>query len=223
MQASFAQLSAALGYSDQRTFDLVEEPLPAAPSSALDDLIQQALRDRPEMISQRLEVNSAQTYSTAERDLWFPTISATGVAGLVPSDQAPLEPASRYAAAGFNVNIPIFNGHLFGALHTEAAEQARAQDQFLRDLQDRICRDVRTAWLNANFGFRRLSVTAQLLDEANQALNLAQARYNLGLSSIVELTQAQLNQTQAQIDNASAKYDYQSEIAALNYQIGAIH
>jgi outer membrane protein len=223
LQASFAQLSAALGYSDERTFQLVDGPLPPAPSADFAALIEQALRDRPELIGQRLDANSAHSYATAERDLWFPTISAVGVAGLVPYNQAPLEPSSHYAAAGFNVNVPLFNGHLFGALHTEATEQARAQDEFLRSLEDRIVRDVRTAWLNANSAFERLSVTDQLLAEASQALDLAQQRYNLGLSSIVELSQAQLNQTQAQIEQASAKYDYSAAVSALNYQTGALH
>jgi outer membrane protein len=89
-------------------------------------------------------------------------------------------------------------------------------------LQDQVVRDVQTAWLNANSEYQRLSVTQQLLDQENQSLNLAQSRYQLGLSSIVELSQAQLNQTQAEIDHASAKYDYQIEIVALNYQLGAL-
>jgi len=57
-------------------------------------------------------------------------------------------------------------------------------------------------------GFRRLAVQAAL----------AQQRYKLGLSSKVELGQAQLNPTQAQISQASGKYDYTAEISALNFQ-----
>jgi outer membrane protein len=220
LQGSFAQLTAALGYSDQRTFQLTDEPLPSAPPANVTVLVQQALRDRPEMIGQRLDVESAQSYTTAERDLRLPTISAAGVAGLTPYAQSPLGP--RYAAAGFNVNIPLFNGHLYSALESEAASRARAQDQYLRDLQNRITRDVHTAWLNANSAFERLSVTEQLLNEANQALDLAQSRYRLGLSSIIELSQAQLNQTQAQIEQASAKYDYAIQHSFLNYQLGTL-
>jgi outer membrane protein len=89
-------------------------------------------------------------------------------------------------------------------------------------LQNQIVRDVRTAWLNANSGFQRLSVTQQLFAQANMALDLAQSRYKLGLSSIVELSQAQLNQTQAEIAQTSAKYDYEAQISALNYQTGAL-
>ena len=220
VDASFAQLSEALGFSDQRSFQLAEEPLPPAPPPDINQLLQEAMTDRPELISQRFTVTSARSYATAERDLWFPTLSAAGAAGVTPEGANQLAP--RYAAAGFNLNIPIFNGRLFNALHSEASERARAEDASLRDLQDRIARDVRTAWLNANSAYQRLSVTDQLLAQANQALDLATSRYKLGLSSIIELSQAQLNQTQAQIEQASAKYDYQTELSLLNYQIGAL-
>jgi outer membrane protein len=66
--------------------------------------------NRPELIGQQLDVNAAQSYAAAERELSLPTISAVGVAGLTPYRQDEL--TSRYAAAGFNVNVPIFNGHL---------------------------------------------------------------------------------------------------------------
>jgi outer membrane protein len=227
LQAAFAQFSSALGYADQRTFQLMDEPVPPEPPGDVSALIQQALRERPELIGQRLSVQSAQSYATAERDLWFPTISAIGVAGLTPVIGAgglasTTLPAPRYAAAGFNVNIPLFNGHQFGALRAEANYQAQAQNEYLRDLQDRIVRDVRTAWLNANSGYQRLSVTQQLLTQANDALELAQSRYKLGLSSIVELSQAQLNQTEALITQTSAKYDYEAQISILNFQLGAL-
>jgi outer membrane protein len=221
LQSSFAELSTALGYSDQRTFQLAEEPLPAVPPSDLSQSIARALQNRPELISQRLDVNSANSFATAERDLYFPTISAVGMAGVTPYRQNELD--SRYAAGGFNVNIPIFNGHLFGARFSAAKYEAQAQQQYLRDLQDRIVRDVRTAWLSANSAFERLSVAQQLLEQATLAENLAQSRYNLGLGSIVELSQAQLNVTQAQITQASAKYDYQAQISSFNFEIGNLH
>jgi outer membrane protein len=218
VQGSYAGLDAALGYADQRTFSLAAEPPPPPPPPDLDPLIQEALKNRPEMISQALTVRSAQSFATAERDLKLPTISAVGAAGLIPFREDTLD--SRYAAAGFNVNIPIFNGRLFTARENEAIAQSKAQQQYLRDLQDRLVRDVRMAWLNANSGFQRLSVTQQLLAEATMAYDLAQNRYQLGLSSIIELSQAQLNLTQAQITNVSAQYEYEAQVANLNFQLG---
>jgi outer membrane protein len=220
LQSSFAQLSNALGYSDQRTFQLVDEPLPGAPPPDVAPLIVEAFQNRPEIISQGLDVKSAQSYATAERDLWFPTITGAGVTGLVPIRQDPLP--SRYAAAGFNVNVPIFNGRLFNAEHAEATARSHAQEQFLRDLENRIAQDVRTSWLNVNSAYQRLSLTEQLLNQTTQAYDLAKGRYQLGLSSIIELSQAQLNLTEAQVEQVSAQYDYESQTANLNYQLGRV-
>jgi outer membrane protein len=220
LQASYASLAEALGYSDGRVFQLAEAEDLAGPPSDEATTIQEALRDRPELISRRLEVSSAQSYVTAERDLWLPTISAVGVAGLSPVHQPELAP--RYAAGGFNVNIPLFNGHSFGALRGEADAQARAQEQYLRAEQNAIIRDLQRAWLDANSGYQRLDLTNQLLVQASKAVELAQARYKLGLSSIIELSQAQLNKTQAEITQATARYDYQYELAELAYQSGQL-
>jgi outer membrane protein len=220
VQASYAALADALGYADERVFQLAEAENPASPPSDETSAIQQALRDRPELIGRRLVVSSAQSYVTAERDLWLPTLSAVGVAGLSPVHQSEIAP--RYAAGGFNLNIPLFNGHLYGALRGEADAQARAQEQFLRAEQNAIVQDVQRAWLDANSGYQRLGLTNQLLEQASKAVELAQARYKLGISSIIELSQAQLNQTQAEIAQASARYDYQAELAVLAFQSGQI-
>jgi outer membrane protein len=80
---------------------------------------------------------------------------------------------------------------------------------------------VKTAWLAANTARQRMSVTAELLKQASTALDLAQTRYQLGLSSIVELSQAQLQQTQAQIDEANARFEYEADLAALRFQSGS--
>ncbi|MGD0325224.1 MAG: TolC family protein [Terriglobia bacterium] len=220
-KASYAELADALGLANPQPFDLAEEPMPPAPIADPTDLIVQALQDRPDLSSARFSHEAALRYARAERDLWMPTITATGAAGLTPAYQVPL--SDRYAAAGINVNIPIFNGFLFSARHQEANLRAKAADQSMRDLADRISRDVRTAWLDAGTAYQRLAVTAQLLKEATLALDLAQARYKLGLSSIVELSQAQLNLTQAQIADSSAKYDFQIQSAVLSYQMGQLH
>ena len=130
--------------------------------------------------------------------------------------------SSWYGAVGVNVDIPVFNGFLFNARSKEAALRAQATQERLRDIKDRIARDVRTSWLNAKTAYDRLAVTQQLIEQANLALNLAQARYKLGLGSIVELSQAQLQQTQAQISNVGAGYDYRLALAVLQYQTTGI-
>lgn len=222
LKASHAQLSAALGYSKQQAFQLVEEPMPSPPPADPVPLIAQAFQNRPELAGMRLSSEAALKFAKAERDLWFPTVSFLGTTGLTPLRPAKLgNLTDHYAAAGINVNVPIFNGRMFSARRAEAQLKAQAENQNLRDLEDRIGRDVRVAWLNSQTAFQKLGLTEQLLKQANLALDLAQSRYKIGLGSIVELSQAQLNQTEAEIEQAGAKYDYQIAAATLNYQVGS--
>jgi outer membrane protein len=220
VQAAFAALSVAMGFQEQRVFELEEAPLPPPPPPDPKPLIDQALHQRPELAGESFNVQSLEKFATAERDLWFPTVSALGAAGLVPYRVAGL--ASRYAAGGANISIPIFNGRLFRARHAEAEMKVRQENQLLRDLQDSVAHDVEVAWLNATTAYQRLGITQLLLDQASRSLDLAQERYKLGLGSIVELSQAELNQTQAEVEQTRAKYDYQAQIAVLNFETGAL-
>jgi outer membrane protein len=224
VQETFAALTRALGSEQNTAYDLAEEPLPASPGSSSDALVAQAIGNRPELASLRFSLESARRFEQAEKDLKRPTVGAVAVAGVIPYiDQVSTIPTPRdYEGGAINVSIPIFNGHLFTAREEAARYRALAADQRLRDEQEQLTRDVRAAWANANTAYQRIDVTAQFLRQATLAMNLAQGRYDLGLSSIVELTQAQLNVTDAEIENLSAKYDYQSQYAVLQYAIGSL-
>ena len=224
-QAALSQLSQVLGYSVQQRFELVEtETTLNPPPDQVDQLVDQAYGNRPEIMAQSYEYQAAQHFQKAERDLLLPSVEALGVVGKVPvaADFNGVNPFMNwYGAAGVNVNIPIFNGFLYPARSKEAALRTQASQEQLRDLKDRIANDVRTSWLNAITAFNRISVSQQFVNQTNLALDLSQARYKLGLSSIVELSQAQLQQTEAQIQFAAAKYQYRVAQSVLRYEIAA--
>jgi outer membrane protein len=216
-KSAAAALSAILGYATVESFELVEETDPLMPPPAdIDQLTADAFSMRPEILSLEFESQSAERLHRADRDELLPTISALGAIGDAPFRDDRIQ--SRYGAVGVNMQIPIFNGFLYTAKAQETSLQAQAVLKKLADLRNRISRDVRTSWLNATTAFDRVSVNEQLLAQANLALDLAQTRYRLGLSSIVELSQAQLQQTQAEIGSAQAGYEYRLALAALRYQ-----
>jgi len=226
--AALAALSTILGYSNLQDFHLIEETGAAqAPPGNVDDLISQAFSTRPEILALQYQYQSARKFQTAERDLLLPSIRAIGAVGDTPVGNVAVAPnpgafSNTYGALGANVEIPLFNGFLYTARAREANLRAQAAQEKLRDLRNLISRDVRTSWLNATTAYQRLSVTQQLLQQANLALDLAQARYKLGLSSIVELSQAQLQQTQAEISYAQAGYDYRLSLAVVAYETTGI-
>ena len=216
--AALARLSAVLGFPALQNFQLDEDTSQLAPPPAnVDDLISQAFTKRPELLALNYDYESAQKFQTAERDLLFPTIRAAGAVGDTPVRNPML--SNWYGAVGVNVDIPVFNGFLYTARAKEARLRAQASQARLTDLRNRVSRDVRTSWLNATTAYNRLSVAKELLDQSNLALDLAQTRYKIGLSSIVELSQAQLQQTQAEINNVQAGYDYRFALANLRFQI----
>jgi len=224
LQEAYAELSRALGSDQVFAFQLVDEPLPPSPAAKPDDLVTQAMNNRPELASLRFSRESAYKFADAEKDLSRPTVSLVGVAGYIPyiAQLTSTPIPSEYAAAAVNVEIPVFNGHLFSARREAARYRALEADQNLRNEQERVARDVRVAWAGSINAFQRIDVSAQFLRQASLALQLAQGRYDLGLSSIVELTQSQLNLTQAEIENLNAKYDYQSQYSVLQYSLGLL-
>lgn len=221
LAAAMADLNALLGSDAETQYSLVDEvPLspPAAPTNT-EDLVQVAFRTRPDLLALEDRSLAAKQFSSAEHDLLRPTISALAVAGGTPVRDDQIL-SSWYGAAGANVSIPVFNGFEYTARAKEADLRATAAQEQARNLRDNVARDVRTAVLNAQIAFQRIGVTQELLTQANTALDLAQARYKVGLSGIVDLTQAQLAQTEAEIGVANARFTYQTALAVVKYQTG---
>lgn len=220
-ESAMAELSAILGYPDAQNFKLIEElGETQTPEHDAAPLIQEALRQRPEVNALRLEEQAAEKFGRAEHDLWRPTVSALGVVGEAPvrDDHIP----NWYGAAGVNIQIPVFNGFLNNARAKTADLQTAASHQRLLDLQNNIARDVRIAWQDSNRAYEQLSVTRELRQEADLALELAQSRYNLGLSSIVEFSQAELQKTEADISDTTAQYQFQFAQRTLKYVTGSL-
>lgn len=216
-----AQLAASMGEDGATNYTLVDVPLPSQPDSDSASYIEAAVASRPDLKALRLRSGSAHHYAQAERDLNFPTIAALGTAGEIPIRDSTLH--RDYGAVGVNINIPIFNGRLFSARAAEAKLDASAADEDTAERQVQITREVRSSWADARDAYQEIEVAQRLVSEANTAMHLAQARYDAGLGSIVELNEAELNQTSALITAASARYDYLRAMAALQFAVGNLH
>ena len=221
LDATKAAFSSVLGYDKEMNFQLVDDSgsLPPVPPDA-GALIAQAIQNRPDLQALKYSEQAAQKFSKAQHEQLLPTISALGAVGGTPVGSSQYFTTNWYGAVGGNVSIPIFNGFRLTAQASEAALQSKAATEQTRALRDQVVRDVRTAWLNANTAMQRVTVTAELLKQANTALDLAKTRYDLGLSSIVELSQAELQQTEAAIGNANARSQYNFAISTINFQTG---
>jgi len=216
------RLATTMGLQQPITVPLNDVPLTnnALPLSP-EDLLQQAQSQRADLKAVQAEQHAAQQFATAEKRLSYPTLNLLAATGDIPFHDHTLH--DNYAAAGFNLNIPVFNGGLFNARRNEATLEARAQNRDVQQLQLEVSEQVRDAWYRADEAYKSLDVNARLVAQSKEALRLAQDRYEAGLGSIVELNEAQLNETSAEISAADATYTYLTNRAELDFAAGLLN
>lgn len=222
LESALTRVATLIGQPTDR-IAIVDEPLRASSlSTNLSELIESAFQHRPELLKLRYDRDAAIKFAKAEHGLHYPIISAIAGAGVIPIRDETHLPADNYAAAGVNLSLPIFAGGLHVAREREAELRVKVAAETLREEEDNVMRDVRIGWLHLSSSAERMRITAQLLQHATQALSLAESRYTLGSSSMIELSQAQLNKTAADIANIDARYDFQLQQTGLLFQIGKL-
>jgi len=221
LQEAFAELSAAMGLGGKVDFTLVPLDLDPLPSTAAGPLIAEAWAHRPDLLSARADLDAALRFAKAETAAHYPVISAQGGLGINPGTENKDLPPD-YSAVGVNVSVPVFTGGLLTARAREAALRAQAAEKDLADAETEDARDVYNAWVEAKTAYDAIAVSEQLLRSAKEAFQLAQSRYQVGASSIVELSQADLQEIQAEITAATSRFDYQVRRRALDFQMGTL-
>jgi outer membrane protein len=215
-----AQLAAAMGEDTVADYVLTEQPEPPLVDDDVAGYIREALNTRPDLKALQLQARAAQQFARSESKLSYPEVNLLGTAGEVLERDHTLE--QNYGAAGINIHVPLFNGGLYSGRAAEARLRAQAANRDASSLTLLVTRDVRTDWARARDAYLQIQVARDLVDQTAVALRLAQARYDAGLGSIVELNEAELSQTSALIAAASARFDYLSTRAALNYTLGIL-
>jgi outer membrane protein len=220
VEVAYAELSDAMGFGAVEKFSLSDRPLFKFPEETVGLLVSKALQIRPEVVALRDEVNGAQRQAAAERDARFPRIEALGSAGRTTLGDSAVQ--GNYAAAGIDVQVPLWTGGLLSARQNEATFRTSAQQKSLEQEENQVVEEVNSAWFDAFTALKNIGVAEQLAASAQQALELADAEYRAGQTSIIELSQAELNALQAEIAAASAKYDYQIDRVQLEYECGTL-
>ena len=216
-----ATLDAVLGLDHEVTYQLVDDSTQnSVPPPDFNPLIQTALAQRPDLQSLTFGQQSAQKFARAQWDQMLPSVTAAGTVGSVPIRVDQYYSEQLVGCDRGECKYPHLQ-RLSLQLRSKGSEISRPGGCGTNARSSRSDRARCTRGLAAGeYRLPKNRVTAELLKEANMALQLAQTRYQLGLSSIVELSQAQLQQTSAAIDNTNAQYEYRLALATLDYQVG---
>jgi outer membrane protein len=220
VEVACAELSEAMGFHAVQKLSLSDQPPMKFPEQNVGSLVANALQNRPEVVALRDQVLGAQKEAAAAKDARFPRIEALGSLGRTTVGDPGVY--GDYAAAGIDVEVPLFTGGLLSARQKEATSRASAEQKSLEQEENQVVEEVNSSWLDTFTALKNIGVAEQLAASASQALVLATAQYRAGETSIIELSQAQLNALQADISAASARFDYQIDRVELDYQSGTL-
>jgi outer membrane protein len=221
LAAAFADLSNAMGVEGPATYSLEELPVLVEPPRTLDDLVGEAMDRRPELLSLKERIRTAEHRIKAAGNLNFPTIQVVGSAGDTEhiSSRPNLQEGGWWGVGGV-VSVPIFTGFLIQNQVAEAtAQQREAQAVYLNAAQN-VRLQVRDSFLDVVTLIQQIKVAEQQVLIAREALSLASQRYKLGLSSIVEVTQSEVAITTAETRLAETQFEAKIAEARLRYAVG---
>lgn len=228
LRAAFAQLNHAMGIRGPEDYTLEEVADVPTPSATLESLIQHGLEDRPELMGSSDRIRAADEQYHAAKALNFPTISATGMTGVIHFSDAP---TNQYAGAhdGFTqlwwgaaavVSVPLFTGFLIENRVAEALQQKYKEEQRKLDLANKVALEITDSYFGLHTAQQQIKVAEKEVESARSALSLAKERYRLALSSIVEVTTATTELLSAEVRLAEARYAVQANSMAVAYAIG---
>lgn len=209
-------LANALGL-DTMTPPEVEDILTFTPA-ALDPqaLLQEALRGRPELAQARARLEAAQAQLGGARAAFGPDLTLVGSYGGSTQDHS----LHESWAVGATLSWNIFQGGFTVSKLRETqalAETARANYDTL-ELQVRT--EVEQAVISVVEAAERIVATDKAVESARENLRLAQGRYDAGVGTILDLTDAQLSLSTTEADQVRALTDHQVGLAVLDRVIG---
>jgi outer membrane protein len=195
-QTSKLNLNAAMGVQGPTDYDIadVQQPPVNGEDAALEGLLEEASKARPEVQSLEEQIRAEQLTVRSIQGQYGPAISAT--AGFQQGGTS-LDNLGWNAAVGLSLTWNIFQGGLTKAQVSEAEANVMAAVAQLDVQRLQIRSDVDGARLAVRAAKESLSATRDALANARERLRLAEERYEVGVGSAIELGDAQLALTQA--------------------------
>lgn len=216
---ALTDLQHAMGSSSPSEYELVDGELASAPGedAAAGELLEEAMRQRPEIAALEQQVEAQAAARDAVRGAYYPALSLS--AGL--SEAGPrLDALAWNWNAGAVLSWPFFSGGLTWA-------QARAADASLAglraqvaELKQSVVRDVEQTRLALVAARAMQDAVAQAVLYAREQLRLAEARYETGIGSAIELDDAQLALTDATAKQVQADFQLSAARARLLGALG---
>jgi len=177
-------------------------------------LLGEALRSRPEYKQAKLRVDAAEATVKLQVRNFYPDITGNAYVGRQTTD------FREIWELGVALNWNIFDGGNKIARYREAQASLQSAQAQMRSEELTIAQDVEQAYLNVGAADEQIQAARAAVGAADESFRLAQGRFDAGVGTILELTDAQLALTQAQSTEAQALANFHIAIATLERALG---
>ncbi len=186
----------------------------------LTDAKEKALQDRPDLQRNRFQEQADQQALRTARAGYFPTLYAQG---LQNTQGKPYGDMRGTWSLSLNASVPIFEGLATRYAVQQARENLRATQANAEVLRQDINRQVEESYLNVHAAAERIRAAAKGQEAARENWDLARGRYNAGVGSIIEVTDAQVKYFNAELTYIRAVYDLKVAEAQLERAMGVTY
>jgi outer membrane protein len=189
--------------------------LPATDTEAFAE----AMANRPEVQEAQQTVEQTRQQMRFEQRARWPELALTGGYTLTP-DTSGFAAQNHQWTVGAGLTLNLFDYGLIRSRVRAATAAQQSAEANLERVRQQVAHEVRTAFLNAREALRRRETTAANVQQAQEALRIAQVRYRAGVSTNVEVTDAQVALVDAQTNQVNAEYDLLNAQAAVARALG---
>ena len=194
-----------LGEPLDRVVDLVEQvPGPEALPSDLVALVQLATERRTELAALGEQATAYAQLAKVERSRGLPQVSVSGGYNYLENQFLDDE---EFAMAGVGVQWALFDGGQSRKRAAAMERNRRAAEDQRADAESLIALQVRQAWLGVEEARKRVEVTGDAVEQAEENLRIARERYGAGLGTQTQLLEAETLRVQALTNRDNAVLD----------------
>ena len=205
--------------------DVSQEPLPPGVAESVDEAIDRALGQRPDLIAGLAAVRAGEAEVRQARADYWPKLAARAAVGgnigeLKVEDSAYQGVHELLYDAGFRFEWALFDGferrnkvRLAESTHRQATAE-------LEDKTDKAVREVWKAYNDTKVALAKHDAAAALLAASEKAWDATLESYRHGLSTFPDVREAERNLARARTTDTAARAEVRTRAAALAFSTG---
>lgn len=217
-----------LTFIEDEVFEL-SDPLAYTPIKVdLDEALALGLQKRPELLEKASAITLRKEDINQQKSDYYPKVDLVAGYNYYNPDPYSFIPGTSsdgwndHWNAGVRASWNLFDGGYRKSNVSESKLNMAIEEDQYTDLRRTVMLEIRTYWLRGRDSAEVINATSESVGLAERALDIARARFDAGLSTNLEVTQANLELSDAKLARFIALYEYMNAVAGMKHAVGIL-